>query len=68
MTSDSTRYVPNEAIAEAADAFDAFGSRVTAKMLLDHITDQSLQTVADRRAVAIAPGRMAIRLRDTRGC
>ena len=65
MTSDSTRYVPNEAIAEAADAFDAFGSRVTAKMLLDHITDQSLQTVADRRAVAIARGRMAIRLRDT---
>src|SRR3954470_22566322 len=30
MTSESTRYVPNEAIAEAADAFDSFESHVTA--------------------------------------
>ena len=64
MTSDSTRYVPNEAIAEAADAFDSYGSRVTALALLDRISSPSLQTIADRRAIALARARMAIRSRD----
>ena len=67
MTSESTRYVPNEAIAEAADAFDSYESHVTALALLDRISDASLQTIADRRAVAIARARMAIRVRDTAG-
>ena len=64
MTSDSTRYVPNEAIAEAADAFDSYGSRVTALALLDRISSRSLQTVADRRAIALARARMALRSHD----
>ena len=64
MTSDSTRYVPNEAIAEAADAFDSYGSHVTAVALLDRVTDESRQTIADRRALAVTRARMAIRLRD----
>ncbi len=64
MTSESTRYVPNEAVAEAADAFDAYESHLTALALLDRISDDSLQTIADRRAVAIAKARIAIRVRD----
>lgn len=64
MTSDSTRYVPNEAIAEAADAFDAYDSRITALALLDRISSPSLQTVADRRALALARARMALRSGD----
>jgi LuxR family maltose regulon positive regulatory protein len=64
MTSDSTRYIPNEAIAEAADAFDSYGSRVTALALLDRISSPSLQTVADRRALALTRARMALRSND----
>jgi DNA-binding SARP family transcriptional activator/tetratricopeptide (TPR) repeat protein len=64
MTSDSTRYVPNEAVAEAADAFDAYGSRVTALALLDRISSPSLQTTADRRALAVTRARMALRSHD----
>jgi DNA-binding SARP family transcriptional activator len=67
MTSESTRYVPNEAIAEAADAFDSYESHVTALALLDRISDESLQTIADRRAVAIARARIAVRVRDLVG-
>jgi DNA-binding SARP family transcriptional activator/tetratricopeptide (TPR) repeat protein len=67
MTSGASRYVPNEAIAEAADAFDSFGSRVSALALLDRISDRSVQTVADRRALAITRSRMAIRIGDVRG-
>jgi LuxR family maltose regulon positive regulatory protein len=65
MTSDAARYVPNEVVAEATDSFDSFGSHTTAMSLLDRITDESLQTISDRRAVAIMRARMAIRLRDT---
>ena len=61
MTSDTTAYVPNEAIAEAADAFDSYGSHVTAMALLDRISDPSVQTIADRRALAIARARIAVR-------
>jgi DNA-binding SARP family transcriptional activator len=64
MTSDSSVYIPNEAFADAAEAFDAFGSRVTALSLLDRIGDRSTHTIADRRLIALTRARMAIRSRD----
>jgi DNA-binding SARP family transcriptional activator len=64
MASDASAYIPNEAFADAADAFDAFGSRLVAMALLDRVGDESTQTVADRRLLAICRGRMAIRARD----
>jgi DNA-binding SARP family transcriptional activator len=64
MTSDASRYVPNEAFAEAADAFDAYSSRLMALTLLDRIGEPSTQTIADRRHLALATARMAIRKRD----
>jgi DNA-binding SARP family transcriptional activator len=64
MASDSSKYIPNEAFADAADAFDSLGSRNTALSLLDRIGDRSTHTVADRRQLALARARMAIRQRD----
>ena len=64
MVPDAARYVPNEAFAEAADAFDAYSSRVVAETLLDRVGDPSTQTVSDRRLLAVSRARMAIRVRD----
>jgi DNA-binding SARP family transcriptional activator len=60
----SSSYIPDEAVAEAADAFDSFGSRTVAKRLLDRIGDGPAQTLADRRSIALSRARMAIRTRD----
>ncbi len=67
MTSDASKYIPNEAFADAADAFDGFGSRVMALSLLDKVGDRSTQTIADRRLIALTRARMAIRARDIEG-
>ena len=67
MTSDASKYIPNEAFADAADAFDGFGSHVTALALLDKVGDRSTQTVADRRLIALTRARMAIKARDIAG-
>jgi ATP/maltotriose-dependent transcriptional regulator MalT/DNA-binding SARP family transcriptional activator len=64
MTSDASKYIPTEAFADAADAFDSLGSRIVALSLLDRVGDQSTQTVADRRQLTLARARMAIRRRD----
>ena len=67
MTSDASRYVPNEAFAEAADAFDSYASRMVAMTLLDRVGDPSTQTIADRRLLSLARARMSIRMRDIEG-
>jgi ATP/maltotriose-dependent transcriptional regulator MalT/DNA-binding SARP family transcriptional activator len=64
MTSDASRYVPTEAFAEAADAFDSFASRTVAMTLLDRCADPSTQTIADQRLLALTRARMEIRVRD----
>jgi DNA-binding SARP family transcriptional activator len=64
MVSDASRYVPNEAFAEAADAFDSYGSHVIAIGLLGRVSDPTTQTIADRRLLSLTRARMAIRLRD----
>ncbi|MGZ9160545.1 MAG: BTAD domain-containing putative transcriptional regulator, partial [Candidatus Limnocylindrales bacterium] len=64
LESGAGRFIPSEAFAEAADAFASFGSPDVALALLDRVGDRSTQTVADRRLLAIARARMAIRERD----
>ena len=64
LVSDASTYIPNEAFADAADAFDSFGSRLTAISLLDQVGDVSTHTLADKRLIALCTGRMAIRARD----
>ncbi len=64
MTADASKYVPNEAFAEAADAFDGFGSRVTALSFLDKL---GIARHKQSRTGASRPhdrARMAIRRRD----
>jgi DNA-binding SARP family transcriptional activator len=64
LAADSAEYIPNEAFADAADAFDSFGSRLIAVSLLDQVGDESTHTLSDRRLLAICRTRMAIRGRD----
>ena len=64
LTNDISGFVPNETYAEAADAFDSFGAPAVSRSLLDLVGDWSTQTIADRRALALARARMAIRRRD----
>jgi DNA-binding SARP family transcriptional activator len=61
LLADTEAYIPNEAFAEAADAFDSFGSRLTALTLLNRVGDPSTQTLADKRLLALCRSRMAIR-------
>jgi DNA-binding SARP family transcriptional activator len=61
LVSGAGRFIPNEAFAEAADAFDSYGSPTLALALLDRVGDASTQTVADRRHLSLARARMAIR-------
>lgn len=51
----------NDALLEAADAFDAFGSRGMAEELLDRVGDSSVQTLVDRRTAAITLARAHLR-------
>jgi LuxR family maltose regulon positive regulatory protein len=51
----------NDALLEAAGAFDAFGSREMADELLDRVGDSSVQTLVDRRTAAITRARAYLR-------
>ena len=62
LASRAEQFIPNEAFADAADAFASFGSPLTAMALLDRVGDRSTQTIADRRLLAIARARMALRM------
>jgi DNA-binding SARP family transcriptional activator/tetratricopeptide (TPR) repeat protein len=64
LASGAARFIPYEAFADAADAFDAYGSRVVALSILDRVGDPSTQTLTDRRMLALTRARMAIRRRD----
>jgi ATP/maltotriose-dependent transcriptional regulator MalT/DNA-binding SARP family transcriptional activator len=64
LTNDTSGFIANETYAEAADAFDSFGDPVVARSLLDRVGHKSTQTIADRRALALAQARMSIRRRD----
>jgi DNA-binding SARP family transcriptional activator/tetratricopeptide (TPR) repeat protein len=64
LESGATKFIPFEAFADAADAFDSYGSRVIALSILDRVGDPSTQTLTDRRMLALARARMAIRRRD----
>ncbi len=64
LSSGAATFIPNEAFADAADAFDSFGSPTVAMALLDRIGDESTQTTADRRLIAVANARMAMRRGD----
>jgi DNA-binding SARP family transcriptional activator len=57
-------FVPDQTFADAADAFDAYGSTLVARSLLERVGDSSTQTVADQRALALTKSRMAIRRRE----
>lgn len=61
MLTESTEFVPCEVYADAADTFDSYGSDRDAEAILDRIRDQSLQTINDRRLIAVTRARMAIR-------
>jgi DNA-binding SARP family transcriptional activator len=60
----AAKFIPYESFADAADAFDSYGSRVVALSILDRVGDASTQTLTDRRMLALARARMAIRRRD----
>ena len=64
LASGAARFIPYEAFADAADAFDSYGSRVVALSILDRVGDPSTQTLTDRRMLALTRARMAIRRRD----
>jgi DNA-binding SARP family transcriptional activator/tetratricopeptide (TPR) repeat protein len=64
LSTGATRFIPFEAFADAADAFDSYGSRVVALSILDRVGDLSTQTLSDRRTLVLARARMAIRRRD----
>ena len=64
LTSAANRFIPFEAFADAADAFDSYGSRLVANSILDKVGDVSTQTLTDRRMLALARSRMAVRRRD----
>jgi len=66
LASSSKQFIPFEAFADAADAFDSYGSRVVAMSILDRVGDASAQTLTDRRLLALARARMSIRRRDFR--
>ena len=53
-----TSALPNDGLLEAADAFDAFGSRELAEELIDRVGDRSAQTLADRRLAALTRARI----------
>ncbi len=64
LSSGATTFIPNEAFADAADAFDSYGSPSMAMALLDRMGDESTQTTADRRAIAATKARMSMRRGD----
>jgi ATP/maltotriose-dependent transcriptional regulator MalT/DNA-binding SARP family transcriptional activator len=62
----AAEHIPNEVFVEAADACDSFGSHLLALRLLGRVGDRTTQTLADRRLLAMARTRMAIRDRDAK--
>jgi DNA-binding SARP family transcriptional activator len=64
LLTSGSRFIPNEAFADAADAFDGYGARTMACSLLDRVGDTSTRTIADSRTLALTRARMAIRRRD----
>ncbi|HET7495649.1 MAG TPA: BTAD domain-containing putative transcriptional regulator [Candidatus Limnocylindrales bacterium] len=64
LTSENATFVPVEALADAADAFDSFGSSMIARSMLDQVAGPSAHTVADQRILSLTHSRMAVRRRD----